>query len=29
MVEKEDKELTSSHEHIKDTSTCGTILTEN
>ena len=29
MAEQEDMELTSPHKHIKNTSTCGTILTEN
>lgn len=29
MVEEEDDELTSPHEHIKNASTCGAILTKN
>ena len=29
MAEQEDAELTSPHKHIKSTSTCGAILTEN
>ena len=29
MVEEEDMELTSPYKHIKTTSTCGIILTEN
>ena len=29
MVEQEDEELTSSYEHIQNTSTCEAILTEN
>ena len=29
MMELENMELISTHEHIKNSSTCGTILTEN
>lgn len=29
MLEKEDAELKSTHNHIKNTSTCGESLTEN
>ena len=29
MADYEDAELTSPHKHVKNASTCGTILTEN